>query len=173
MQRGVKSLHCIILQGEANLAAALWLPAASCNGMSDLTAAFSSGESNLTAAWCSGESNLTPALCSGESSLKNFRGLPGPLKGQSWKKSHIGDYYLHTKVFLTFYEKTKELETVFTTDETKRIKLCGIPWHQKSRNSAKFRILYGICWIKKKTYGIPYKRNSENTLVPVSHLFTI
>jgi hypothetical protein len=55
-----------------------------------------------------------------------------------------------------------ELETVFTMDETKRIKLCGIPSHQKlqnsadfdkfrntefrviPRNSGQFRILYGI-----------------------------
>jgi hypothetical protein len=46
----------------------------------------------------------------------------------------MGDYYLlSSKVFLTFYEKkSKELEkkcheTVFTMDETKRKKLCGIP----------------------------------------------
>ncbi len=142
MQQGVKSFHCIMQQGEANLAAAfrimqrgvkssptaLWLPAASCSGESDLSAAFGSGESNLTAEWCNGESNLTAAWCSGESNLtstlcsgesiwqrgvksKNFGGLPGPLKGQSCKKSHMGDYYLLSTIqrsFFTFYDKNQK-----------------------------------------------------------------
>ncbi len=66
-------------------------------------------------------------------------------------------------------------------DEIKRIKLCGIPLHQKLRNSADFdksrntefrviprnsgQLYYTEYTEFKKTYGIPYKRNSENTLV--------
>ncbi len=62
-----------------------------------------------------------------------------------------------------------------------KLKLCRISLYQKSRNSAEFdkfrntefrtippnfgplRIVYRICEIEKKPYGIPYRRNSENT----------
>ncbi len=66
-----------------------------CSRESNFSTAFCSRESNLTAVWCSGESNLTAAWCSRESiwkrgvKSKNFRRLPGPLKGQSCKKYHI------------------------------------------------------------------------------------
>jgi hypothetical protein len=55
---------------------------------------------------------------------KNCRRLPGPLKGQSGKKSH--------RSFLFFYEiKSKELEkkcheTVFAMEKDIRIKSSGI-----------------------------------------------
>jgi hypothetical protein len=55
-----------------------------------------------------------------------------------------------------------------------KLRLCGISLHQKSRNSTNF--VYGISRNSvefkaipytirniKKTYAIPYKRNSENT----------
>jgi hypothetical protein len=44
-------------------------------------------------------------------------------------------------------------------DEFHSTKFCAILW-----NLGQLRILYGIYGIKK-TYGIQYKRNSENTLL--------
>ncbi len=91
-------------------------------------------------------SNLATAFCIMQPGIKskNFGRLPGPLKGRSGKKNH-----LH-RLFDFFYEiKSKELEkkwneTVFTMEEDIRIKLCKISWHQKSRNSAKFRGIWRI-----------------------------
>jgi hypothetical protein len=109
---GESNLADACCSGESNLPTAfcsgeMWLPAAPCirsycckmqRGAKSYSCMIQR-RVNLTAPWCSGKSNLTAAWCSGKSiwqrgvKSQNFGRLPRPLKGQSCKKSHMGDLH--------------------------------------------------------------------------------